>query len=95
MHINQQELQAVFLALIHWEDQCRGNVVLVSTDNTTVVAYINKQGGTKSKSLCRQAITLLLWCHSRRIILVARHIPGRLNVLAELLSRPDHILPTE
>ena len=48
LHINVLELKAVFLALRHFKDQCQDQTVLVATDNSTVVAYINKQGGTHS-----------------------------------------------
>ena len=40
------------LALKSFEHLYRDQIVLVATDNTTVVAYINKQGGMKSGSLC-------------------------------------------
>ena len=43
LHINYLELKAVFLALKEFQDLCVGQIVLVATDNTTVVAYI-KQG---------------------------------------------------
>ena len=94
-HINRLELEAVQLALFHWEAECTGQSVLVSTDNSTVVAYINKQGGTRSLTLCRHVAQLLLWCRARSISLRARHIPGRLNVLADQLSRRGQIQPTE
>ena len=45
LHINHLELKAVFLALKEFQDLCSKNIVLVATDNTTVVAYINKEGG--------------------------------------------------
>ena len=45
LHINQLELKAVFLALKEFRDLCSNKIVLVATDNTTVVAYINKEGG--------------------------------------------------
>ena len=45
LHINHLELKAVFLALKEFQDICSNNIVLVATDNTTVVAYINKGGG--------------------------------------------------
>ena len=45
LHINHQELKAVFLALKEFKDLCSNNILLEATDNTTVVAYINKQGG--------------------------------------------------
>ena len=67
---------------------CRGRVVLVATDNTTVVAYINKEGGMRSGSLCALLWRLLSWCNLRKICLRARHIPGRLNVIADKL--PGH-----
>ena len=45
LHINNLKLRAVRLALLHWEKILLDSVVLVATDNSTVVAYINKQGG--------------------------------------------------
>ena len=44
LHINHLEVKAVFLALKEFQDLCSNNIVLVATDNTTVVAYI-KEGG--------------------------------------------------
>ena len=44
MHINYLELKAVFLALKEFQDLCSDKIVLVATD-TTVVSYINKEGG--------------------------------------------------
>ena len=51
LHINILELKAVSLALRNFKDLCQDQTVLVATDNSTVVAYINKQGGTHSHSL--------------------------------------------
>ena len=48
LHINVLELKVVSLALQNFKDQCQDQTVLVATDNSTVVAYINKQGGTHS-----------------------------------------------
>ena len=45
LHKYHFELKAVFLALKEFQDHCSNNIVLVATDNTTVVAYINKEGG--------------------------------------------------
>ena len=44
LYINHLELKAVFLALKEFQDFCSNNIVLVATNNTTVVAYINKEG---------------------------------------------------
>ena len=44
LHINFLEMKAVLLALRQLEHLCKDQIVLVATDNTTVVSYINKQG---------------------------------------------------
>jgi hypothetical protein len=95
LHINFLELEAVRLALLHFQQEILGMSVLVATDNTTVVAYINRQGGTKSPNLCRLAEQMLLWTQERQISLTARHIPGKLNVIADLLSREHQVIHTE
>ena len=45
LHINHLELKAVFLALKQFRTLVYNKTVLIATDNTTVVAYINKEGG--------------------------------------------------
>ena len=44
-------LKAVILARHHWVSVLWGHQLMIATDNTTVVAYINKQGGTHSHAL--------------------------------------------
>ena len=95
LHINLLELKAVLLALKQFEQLCCNQIILVCTDNTTVVSYINKEGGMRSGSLCALLWRLLLWCNQRQIILRARHIPGHLNVIANKLSRPNQVIQTE
>ena len=95
LHINFLELKAVLLALKSFEQQCTGQIVLIATDNTTVVSYINKEGAMRSGSLCALLWRLLSWCHPRKIVLRARHIPGRLNVIADKLSRHNQVIQTE
>ena len=95
LHINFLELKAVLLALRRFQSLVQGKVVLVATDNTTVVAYINKEGGMRSGSLCALLWRLLCWCNLRQVVLRARHIPGRLNVIADKLSRQGQVIQTE
>ena len=94
LHINFLELKAVLLALKRFQHLVQGKVVLVATDNTTVVAYINKEGGMRSGSLCA-LLWRLCWCNLRQVVLKARHIPGRLNVIADKLSRQGQVIQTE
>ena len=49
----------------------------------------------RSGSLCALLWRLLSWCHPRKIVLRARHIPGRLNVIADKLSRHNQVIQTE
>ena len=44
LHINCLELKAVFLALKEFQDHYENNIVLIATDNTTLVAYIDEGG---------------------------------------------------
>ena len=62
LHVNYLELKAVFLALKEFQDLCVDKIVLVATDNTTVVAYINKEGGMRSGPLCALLWRILTWC---------------------------------
>ena len=95
LHINFLELKAVLLALKSFEHRCREQIVLIVTDNTTVVSYINKEGGMRSGSLCALLWRLLSWCHLRKMVLRVRHIPGCLNVIADKLSRHNQVIQTE
>jgi ribonuclease HI len=95
LHINLLELKAVFQALQAFQKFLINKPVQIATDNTTVVAYINKQGGTHSWDLCALLWRILTWCHQRNISLIARHIPGCLNVIADQLSRRGQALHTE
>ena len=95
LHINHLELKAVFLALKEFQTLVFNKTVLVVTDNTTVVAYINKEGGMKSGSLCALLWRIRSWCTRQQVTLRARHIPGRLNVIADKLSRLGQTIQTE
>ncbi|KAK0133225.1 hypothetical protein N1851_031258 [Merluccius polli] len=61
-------------------------------DNTTVVAYINRQGGLRSRHLHTLAHRLIMWSGSCLLLLRATHVPGILNLEADFLSReiPRH-----
>ena len=95
LHINLLELKAVFLALQFFKKNCSNNLVLIASDNTSVVSYINKQGGTKSADLCALIWRILTWCHNNKVTLRARHVPGSLNVIADGLTRRNQIQSTE
>ena len=49
----------------------------------------------RSGSLCALLWRLLSWCSLREVCLRARHIPGRLNVIADKLSRHRQVIQTQ
>ncbi|KAI2661076.1 ORF V: Enzymatic polyprotein [Labeo rohita] len=86
-HINCLELLAVLLALRRFRPTLRHKHVLVRTDSTATVAYINRQGGLRSRRMSQLARHLLLWSQTWLKSLRAVHIPGELNHAADQLSR--------
>ena len=95
LHINVLEMKAIFLSLSRAAHKVKNSTVLVSTDNTTVVAYIRHQGGTHSTELSEEVWNVLNLCLAHNIQLLAKHIPGRFNTLADRMSRIDKPISTE
>ncbi len=86
-HINCLELRAVFLALKYFLPVLGEHHVIVRTDNMAVVSHINRQGGSRSRTLDRLTRHLLLWSQDKFLSLRAVHVPGVLNLAADFLSR--------
>ena len=95
LHINLLEMMAISLALKQSLLHISQSTVLVSSDNTTVISYLSRQGGTHSPNLCLEVWNLLNWCLQNRIRLTIRHIPGKFNILADRLSRINKPISTE
>ena len=68
----------------HFLPLVRNTSVAVFADNTTALAYLKNQGGTRSAVLNRT--------ERHSITLLPQFIMGRNNVLADALSRPNQIL---
>ncbi len=64
-----------------------GEQVLVRTDSTATVAYINRQGSLRSRRMSQLARHLLLRSPKHLRSLHAIHIPGFLNWVANELSQ--------
>ena len=88
-------MKALFLGLQSFREDVIGCHVTAMCDNSTVVAHVNKQGGTVSRALCSLASRLLRWTESLNIHLDARYLPGQANVLVDLLSRRGQCVGTE
>ena len=92
LSINARELLAVKLGLLQFQSSLQGRTVAVFCDNTTAVAYLRKEGGTRSPHPNTLAQEILRWMKSLSIPLAPQFLPGSNNVLADALSRP-HQLP--
>ena len=92
LHINILEMMAIRLALKKAIKYIHRSCVMISTDNTTVVSYINKLRGTHSPNLCVEVWEILHRCLEHDIVIKVCHIPGRFNILADRLSRLDRPL---
>ena len=86
-HINYLELKAVFFLFMCFFSSTYDCSISIRTDNSTVVAYINHQGGPTSSDLCDLALELWKFCIKRRIMIKAFHLGGTLNSRADFLSR--------
>jgi hypothetical protein len=87
-HINLLEMRAVLLVLQHFKTLLVLKAVVLAMDNTTVVAYLQNQGGTRCHALFLLCKEILLLC-------LLSHIPGTFNVLADCLSRFHNPVNTE
>lgn len=56
-------------------------------DNVTAVHYINKSGGSRSKSLNCMVSNIVGWCEQRKLYVHTINLPDALNFIANRLSR--------
>jgi hypothetical protein len=89
MLIDELELLAIFNGLksfIHYSNFH----ILIRTDNTTALSYINKLGGCKSPRCHSIAKNIWEWVQSHGGYLTATYINTKDNVIADSLSRKQH-----
>ena len=94
-HINVLEMQAVINSVRDFLPHLRSRVVRLMCDNAVTVAYIKKEGGTRTYTLMQMTIRLLKWCDCKVITLLPVHLPGVHNIQADSLSRVGQTLNTE
>lgn len=97
-HSNKKELFAVTAALKQTAHALKNSHILIQSDNRTLIAYIRKEGGTKSVALLTLTFQLLYLTDKFNITLSAFYLPGRYNTIADSLSRGKrpaewHLLP--
>ena len=70
--------------LIH---KLKNKNIQIFSDNFSSVSYINKRGGTHSKSLCQLSLDMWSYLINNNITCSATHIPGSENNVADHFSR--------
>ena len=86
-HINLLELAGGALATKTFTKGRKNIHVLLKMDNTTAITYINRMGGTRSRTLSQAACNLWHWSLQRGITLSVVHLPGVQNSRADGESR--------
>jgi len=87
LHINALELKAAINAVRTWAPDLRGQVVALQADNKTAVAYLLKEGGTRSRILCHLTRVMFRILDRWDITLRPAYLKGIANVEADCLSR--------
>ncbi|KZS16152.1 Uncharacterized protein APZ42_018153 [Daphnia magna] len=64
-HINDLELKAAFFALRCFTEFNRDCTIALKLDNSTAVCYVNRLGGSRSKSLNSIVLSIVKCCRSR------------------------------
>ena len=86
-HINLLELETVWKAVQEFEEEIQGRAVTFQIDNTTAVAYLMNEGGTRSKQLNNLATKILLRCEELGCQITPAYLRGIANLKADALSR--------
>ena len=91
-HINILETKTVLFAFKALFRNYSNVHILIRSDNTTTVAYVNNMGGVRSQAICDIILDLYEFCIARDIRIKASHLAGRFNSYADALSRKsrDH-----
>ena len=86
LHITFQELLPIVLAFEIWGSNLANQCILLHSDNMAVVYILNSQT-SKDKDIMFLVRHFVLCCMRFNILTKAVHIPGRENILPDLLSR--------
>ena len=87
-HVNiaYLEMLNIIVALKVWHQQWTGLKVQIKCDNQAVVSVLNS-GRSRDVVLAEYARNIFLWTSTCNIDLQVVHVPGKLNEVADLLSR--------
>ena len=95
LSINARELLVVERGFVHFSHLVTSSTVAIFSDNSTAIAYLRKQGGTRSPILNSITQRILRWAETVDLVLALQFIHSKNNVLADSLSRPNQIRGSE
>ena len=81
-----QELFPIWVSIVVWADRLSGKRIMVHCDNASTVDFLNK-GYTNKEPAATILRKIMLASMRGNFCLKAKHIPGKLNILADHLSR--------
>ncbi len=86
MSIAVRELVPVYLAMLACHKLFINSTIVFNVDNLSVVHMLNSQTSPDHvlMSMLRKIVVLAML---NNIVFIAKHIPGKLNVVADYLSR--------
>ena len=85
-HFSIKELLSIVLAVRRWGPVLTNQRVLFLSDNTAVVAVINRQTARDPQLICL-VHQLVVACFSYNMCFCAKHIHGKISVVADFISR--------
>ena len=85
-NIAYAELINILVALKVWHKEWAGLRVLIKCDNQSVVSVLTT-GKTRNSVMAKYARNIFLWLSAFNIDIKVVHVPGKLNPVADLLSR--------
>ena len=83
LSINARELLVVEKGLLQFEHLLSNSTVAIFSDNYTALAYLRKQGGSRSTVLNAISQRILHWAETIDLVLAPQFIQGKHNVLAD------------
>ena len=87
LHINLLEMLALENVLRSCTATFVNKTLLVRMDNQVAIAYVNKLGGCRSKTLHMISMRIFAWAEKHNVRLRASYIPSALNYIADRASR--------
>ena len=85
-NIAYTEMVNILVALKVWHRQWTGTRILIRCDNLAVVSVLTT-GKTRDSTMAKYARNIFLWLSAFNIDIMVVHIAGKLNPVADLLSR--------